>query len=141
VSYWAVRETEGTSRPHVDVRGRTVQTGSCEVTQGTSRPHVAVQEWATHAGSREATSGMARPHVAMRGRAAQRASRPHVVMRGRAAQVGPREAVKRTNQRGREARWWGDTGSRLRSTSRSVREAVGVEKKGSPTRRKQRDER
>jgi hypothetical protein len=109
VPYWAVRE-EGTSRPHVAVRGRAVQTGPREVTQGTSRPHVAVLEWATKAGSREATLGTSRPHVAVRGRAAQTASRPHVAVRGRAAQAGPREAVKRTNRWGREARLWGTQG-------------------------------
>jgi hypothetical protein len=110
VSYWVVLETEGTSRPHVAMRGRAVQTGSREATQGTSRSHVAVRESATQAGSREATPGTLRSHVAVRGRAAQRVSRPHMAVWGRATQAGPREAVKRTNQRGREARLWGTQG-------------------------------
>jgi hypothetical protein len=117
VLHWAVRETKRTSRPHMVVRGRAMQTGPREATRGTSRPHVAVRERAAQAGSREATPGAPGSHVAMRGRAAQRASRPHVVVRGRAAQEGPREAVKQTNRWGREARLWGTHG-RGRGTRR-----------------------
>jgi hypothetical protein len=35
--------TEGTSRPHVAVRGRAASAGPREATQGTLRPHVAVR--------------------------------------------------------------------------------------------------
>jgi hypothetical protein len=44
VPHLAVREMEGTSRLHVAVQGRAVQTGPREATQGTLRPHVAVRE-------------------------------------------------------------------------------------------------
>jgi hypothetical protein len=67
--------------------------------------------------------------VAVRGRAAQRASRPHVAVRGVGGAGRATRGGEADEPVGKGGTIVGDTGSRSRNTSRSMREAVGVEEK------------
>ena len=108
--------------------------GRCVSVREAPEPHEAVREMV---GPREATEGTPRPHVVVRGRSApvglhkatQETLRSHVAVRGRASQAGPREAVQWMDLWGRGT-IVGDTESRSRNTSGSVREAAEEEEKG-----------